>query len=48
MKESNTTDIDNEKFPDPLSTTFNDIQLTKVPPRVKEQIRRIRVIRDRF
>ncbi len=35
MKESNTADIDNEKFPDPLSTTFNDIQLTKVPPQVK-------------
>lgn len=35
MNESSTTDIDNEKFPDPLSTTFNDIQLTKVPPQVQ-------------
>ena len=35
MKESNTVDIDNEKFPDPLSTTFNDIQLTKVPPQIR-------------
>lgn len=35
MNESSTTDIDNEKFPDPLSTTFNDIQLTKVPPQIQ-------------
>ena len=35
MSESSTADIDNEKFPDPLSTTFNDIQLTKVPPLVR-------------
>lgn len=35
MNESSTADIDNEKFPDPLSTTFNDIQLTKVPPQVQ-------------
>lgn len=35
MNESSTIDIDNEKFPDPLSTTFNDIQLTKVPPQVQ-------------
>ena len=35
LKESHTVDIHNEKFPDPLSTTFNDIQLTKVPPQIR-------------
>lgn len=31
MQDSDVTDIDNEKFPDPLSATYNDVQFTQVP-----------------
>lgn len=31
MSDSEVTDIDNEKFPDPLSATYNDVQFTQVP-----------------
>lgn len=31
-KESQVLDIDGEAWPDPLSVSFNDIQLTKAPP----------------
>lgn len=31
MTESKITDIDNEPYPDPLSVSYNDVQLTKMP-----------------
>lgn len=30
--DSNVVDIDGQAWPDPLSVTYNDVQLTKAPP----------------
>lgn len=32
FSESDVTDTDGEAWPDPLSVTYNDVQLTKAPP----------------
>ena len=35
MSESNVKDTDGEAFPDPLSVTYNDVQLTEIPKHVQ-------------